>query len=215
MNKNFREDLYFRLKSINLHIPPLRERKEDIELLFNNFIKNFCRENNITFQGIDEDAMEYVKNFVWNGNARELKNFCESIVVLIPGRKLNSTDIKKHLSGEPEHNSSLPALSAGFKDQQFDRDLIMRALFEIKTDIMNLKNSVQNINIENVSYDLDRDFYIPKEIINNMTYDEIDKEILVYLLRTNKWNIQKVAESFKQTTRNIYRKVKLYNISKD
>ena len=69
LNKNFREDLYYRLRSINIFIPPLRERKSDIKILFDKFIENYCKQNNIVFQGIDELAMDFLLNYNWPGNA--------------------------------------------------------------------------------------------------------------------------------------------------
>ena len=86
LEKNFREDLYFRLKSINLHISLLRERKSDIPILINHFSVEFCKKNLIKFHGINDDAMDFLNNYHWAGNARELKNFIESI---IDNRELN------------------------------------------------------------------------------------------------------------------------------
>ncbi|MCX6162641.1 MAG: sigma-54 dependent transcriptional regulator, partial [Ignavibacteriae bacterium] len=136
-NKSFREDLFFRLKSINIHIPPLRERKSDVKVLFNHFISSFSRKNKIEFAGIDNDAMEYIINYSWNGNARELRNFCESIIVLIPDRQLNIVDVKKNLSREVPDYRHLPALQFQAKEPT-EKDILLRALFELKTDIMDI-----------------------------------------------------------------------------
>lgn len=74
----FREDLYYRLRSINIYIPPLRDRKEDIKPLFDHFVEQFCRKNNIDFKGISDDAVEYITSYNWPGNIRQLKNFVEA-----------------------------------------------------------------------------------------------------------------------------------------
>jgi len=215
-NKNFREDLYFRLKSINLHIPPLRERKEDVRIFFHHFVKTFCAENKITFHGIDEEAMDYLENYSWNGNARELKNFCESIIVLYPDKKLTIEDIKKHLQSElPEVESMLPTISLKSKEKA-ERDFLFRALLELKSDIIDIKNILEKHEIQNLKTDIDRDngFYIPKEDIENMNAENIDREILEYLLKNNNWNVNKVSDILEQTPRNIYRKIKKYNLEK-
>lgn len=213
-NKNFREDLFFRLKSINLHIPPLRERKSDVKILFNNFLENFCKKNNLKFKGIDEEAMEYVINYDWSGNARELKNFCESIIVLYPDKTLNINDVKKHLKEETGENRSLPALQIKAREQ-IEKDLILRALFELKSDIFELKNHIQDLQTKEPQFKIiGDDFVLSKEDINNMSFDEIEKEILLYLLNNNNWDVNKVAKSLGQTPRNIYIKIKKFNLSK-
>jgi len=213
-NKNFREDLYFRLKSINLHIPPLRERKTDVKVLFNNFVESFCRKNNLTFKGIDEEAMEFVINYAWTGNARELKNFCESIIVLYPDKKLDINDVKKHLVPESAENRSLPVIQLKAREQ-IEKDLILRALFELKSDILELKNQIQESGPKEPHFKVvGDDFFLSKEEISNMSLDDIEKEVLLFLLNNNNWDVNKVAKSLGQTSRNIYLKIKKFNLSK-
>ena len=215
-NKNFREDLYYRLKSINLNIPPLRERKSDVKLLFNHFVEFFCKENNITFKGINEEAMDYLINYVWKGNARELKNFCESIIVLYPDRRLTIEDVKRHLQSEDSIQRQLPTLTSHIPKDDFEKDFLFRALLEIKSDVIDVKRLIQNIdgNSTKINARNEEDFFIPKEEISNMDSDEIDKKVLEYLLEINKWNIQSVSEKLGQTPRNIYRKIKKYKLEK-
>lgn len=215
-NGNFREDLYYRLKSVNLHIPPLRERKGDIKILFDYFVDSFCRENNIKFSGIDEDAMEYLINYVWYGNARELKNFVESIIVLNPDKKINIEDVKKHLKQEPIENRRLPAIKIQQIDSITDKDLILRALIELKADIIDIKNLINDIKFNTTpqTYDINNDFYIQKDKMNEMTMEEIEKAVLTYLLKNNNFNVAKVSKILNQTPRNIYRKIKNYGIKK-
>jgi DNA-binding NtrC family response regulator len=215
-NNSFREDLYFRLKSINLHIPPLRERKEDVRILFNHFVKEFCSENNITFKGIDEEAMEYLENYSWNGNARELKNFCESIIVLYPDKKLTVDDVKKHLQTDlPEHETLLPTISVKSKERS-EQDFLFGALLELKSDIIDIKNILQQQETYKVKKDITRDngFYIPKEEMEIMNAEDFDKRILTYLLNNNNWDVNKVSEILGQTPRNIYRKIKKFNLER-
>jgi DNA-binding NtrC family response regulator len=214
-NKSFREDLFFRLKSINIHIPPLRERKSDVKVLFNHFISSFSRKNKIEFAGIDNDAMEYIINYSWNGNARELRNFCESIIVLIPDRQLNIVDVKKNLSREVPDYRHLPALQFQAKEPT-EKDILLRALFELKTDIMDIKHILNKREIEDInsSFIAEDDFVLKRNDIERMTQDEIDKEILKYLLKINKWNIIRIAEILGQTTRNIYRRIRKFKLSK-
>lgn len=217
LNKNFREDLYYRLRSINIFIPPLRERKSDIKLLYNYFIDLYCKANNIEYAGIDDDAFDYILNYNWPGNARELKNFCESIIILNPGKKLTLYDIKKYLQAvSPEIPRSLPIVFGKSPDNK-EKDFLFRALLELKSDIIDIKESLGDIrNMKSfISGHSDTDFIIPRKLLMTMTMDEIEKEVLIYLLDNNHWNVEKVAEILKQTPRNIYRKIKTYNINRE
>ncbi|MEA1996644.1 MAG: helix-turn-helix domain-containing protein, partial [Gemmatimonadota bacterium] len=101
---NFRRDLYYRLKVLSIQIPSLRERREDIPLLLNYFIEQFCRENNKTFAGIDDDALDIMKNYDWPGNVRELRNLAESMVVLSLGSRIRARDVPETIfrRGSPE-----------------------------------------------------------------------------------------------------------------
>ncbi|MFZ1321888.1 MAG: sigma-54 dependent transcriptional regulator [Ignavibacteria bacterium] len=226
VNNHFRDDLYYRLRSINIFIPPLRERKSDIKLLFYHFTNLYCRENNIEFKGIDDDAMDYLINFSWPGNARELKNFCESIIVLNPDKILSITDVKKHLQiDQREMPSSLPILFGKSENlynsnESSEKDFLFRALLEIKSDILDLKDQISDlaINKENNKNGKDtgeNDFKIPEEKLINMNMNDIEREVLVYLLNKNYWNVEKTAEILEQTPRNVYTKIKKYNISKE
>ncbi|MCE5272714.1 sigma 54-interacting transcriptional regulator [bacterium] len=106
----FRRDLYYRLKVLSIHVPSLRERRDDIPLLFDGFIQQFCRENNRTFAGIDEDAQEVLKNYDWPGNVRELRNLAESMVVLSLGSRIRARDIPEQIyrRGRPERLLPVP-----------------------------------------------------------------------------------------------------------
>jgi DNA-binding NtrC family response regulator len=215
INRNFREDLYFRLKSVNIHIPPLRERKSDVKILFDHFVSRFCSENNIIFGGIDDDAMEYLLNYVWYGNARELRNFCESILVLYPGKRITVEDVKKNLHQEiVETTRHLPAIPAVSRDLS-EKDLIIRALLELKTDLIDVKNLIR-LNQNKIPQEEfnDSDFKLKKNDMMEMDIDEIEKEILVYLLKIHNWDIKKVSDNLKQSQRNIYRKIRKYQIRK-
>ncbi len=216
LDKNFREDLYYRLRSINIYIPPLRERKSDIKVLFDHFINKYCNANNIEFKGIDENAMDFLLNYNWPGNARELKNFCESIIVLYPDKKLTIDDIKKHLQIDViESSRSLPILFNKPRGNS-DKDFLFRALLELKSDIIDIKNYLGTMDLNNIKNQSGReDFVIAKDRIMNMTMDDIEKETLIYLLQNNYWNVERVADLLKQTPRNIYRKMKMYNINRD
>jgi DNA-binding NtrC family response regulator len=96
----FREDLYYRLNVVNIHIPPLRERKEDIPLLIAAFLREFSQENGRTIEGIDVKARSALSNYSWPGNVRQLRNSIESAVVLCKGTVITLDDLPPNIRGE-------------------------------------------------------------------------------------------------------------------
>ncbi len=214
LQKNFREDLYYRLRSINIYIPPLRERRADIRLLFFTFIDNYSQQNNIEFHGIDDDAMDYIINYSWPGNARELKNFCESILVLVPGRMITLEDVKKQL--KPDLANSLMHFPVPFSvsREQKEKDFLFRALVELKSDIIDIKESLAGRD-NGYRKDGRNHFLIPEEDMEKFSMDEIEKEVIIYVLEKYGWNVERAAGHLKQTSRNIYKKMKKYGISRE
>ncbi|MBZ5638426.1 MAG: sigma-54 dependent transcriptional regulator [Acidobacteriia bacterium] len=94
----FREDLYFRLNVVPVHLPPLRERTEDIEPLLAWFAESFCRDNNYRPKRFAEDALEVLRGLPWRGNARELRNAVERLIIMTPGDSIRASDIPAGLS---------------------------------------------------------------------------------------------------------------------
>jgi DNA-binding NtrC family response regulator len=98
----FREDLYFRLNVVNINVPPLRERKEDIPLLLNAFLQEFSRENGKRIEGFDEKARAAVYHYDWPGNVRELRNCVESAVVMVKGSVITEADLPPTVSSRKD-----------------------------------------------------------------------------------------------------------------
>src|SRR5690606_36262205 len=90
--KEFRRDLYYRLNVLSIHLPPLRERRDDIPLLVRAFVREVSEANGRPFPGISPAAMEILRSYAWPGNVRELRNLVESMVVLSPGREIQPAD---------------------------------------------------------------------------------------------------------------------------
>ena len=207
---SFREDLYYRLRSINILIPPLRERKEDIEVLFNHFVNSFCSKNKIDFKDVSQQAMEYIINYSWPGNVRQLKNFTESLITLNGDKKIEVDDVIRHLN-IPRKESTLPAPVSVFQGQD-DKQLLFRALFELKTDIMDIKNQIENLGATANSKIPEDGFHIPDEKIENISYDEFEQELLTYYWKKYNGNINRIADKLKISNRTLYRKFKSYGL---
>jgi DNA-binding NtrC family response regulator len=145
----FRQDLYFRLHSVNLYIPPLRERREDVPLFVEKFSKEFVGRNKINFPGFTHDAVEVLASLEWPGNVRELKNLVESVIVLERGNQVNSAVLEKYLP--KSENIYVGGTTSRFlpvrvdkTPEESERELILRALWEIKNDIVDLKSIVSH-----------------------------------------------------------------------
>ena len=104
---NFREDLYFRLAVVEIGVPPLRERKEDIDLLSLSFVKEVAKENGREIDGISPHARKALFSYSWPGNIRELKNCMESAVVMAKGKTIEYDDLPSHIRGESEKEKSI------------------------------------------------------------------------------------------------------------
>jgi len=109
----FRQDLYYRLKTVTIDSPPLRNRVEDISLLVERFALEFTRSNDMLYRGFMPESIRSMKNFAWNGNVRELKNFVESIIVLEKGERITVEMVEKQLGlnkGGVHDNTALPVV---------------------------------------------------------------------------------------------------------
>jgi len=116
----FREDLYFRLDVININLPPLRDRLEDVPLLCSHFLKEFTEKNAKSLEGITPDAVNILSSYSWPGNVRELKNTIEKMVVLSRSGKLGSRDIPQHIRDEAGARSGRPRPAPGGTGREAD-----------------------------------------------------------------------------------------------
>jgi len=144
--KHFRPDLYFRLRSVNIWIPPLRNRREDIPVLIEHFVKEFSQKNNVAFLGFTDDATHLLMNYDWPGNIRELKNVVESILVLEKGKRVDADEVQKYLQ-RPQVYSAERYLPVALNKtvEQAERELIYRALVDLKSDIIQLKQLLADL----------------------------------------------------------------------
>lgn len=122
---NFREDLYFRLNVLNMKVPPLRERKEDIPLLVEHYIEHFCKEHGVIRKQITARAMNQLVNYPWPGNVRELKNFVEKLIVLVEETHVKPRDVSSILGGYSRTKAkSAPPVTLKQAREEFERGFI-------------------------------------------------------------------------------------------
>jgi len=156
----FREDLYYRLSTVEIHLPPLRERKEDIPLLFRKFASDFAQKYKMPTLKLNDAAQKVLEQYQWNGNIRQLRNVAEQISVLEKNRVLDANTLRNYL---PSMGSQLPAVINDSKQEanfSSEREILYKVLFDMKNDLNDLKklthelmqndnaNSVQKNNTE-------------------------------------------------------------------
>jgi len=137
--EKFREDLYYRLSTIEIHIPPLRERKDDIHLLFRKFASDFALKYKMPTIKLTDDAVALMLKYRWNGNIRQLRNIAEQISVLEQNRTINAATLQTYL---PDLGSNLPAVVTHTKsdtDFSSEREILYKVLFDMKSDLNDLK----------------------------------------------------------------------------
>lgn len=212
-NNHFRSDLYFRLRSVNIVIPPLRQRTEDIPVLFTAFVEEFSTKNSVGFGGISDEALQLLRSYYWPGNVRELRNVVESMLVLENGKYLQADDVQKYLKDypHPAHTSRNLPVVTGKSVEQAERELILRALLEIKADIVDLKNALheQANALANAQHPPD-----PMAINadTSLSMSEMEHKLIAEALQRFKGNRRAAARALNISERTLYRKIKEYHL---
>ena len=157
-NKKFREDLYYRLNTVPIIVPPLRERGEDITLLFRKFSSDFSDKNKMVPIRLNDSAKNEIIKYRFPGNIRELKNLAEQISILEINRDINKETLKKYLP----NNSSLPIIQNSFlknesNENYNERDLLYKILFDVKNDVNELKKLINSILSKNSRIEVSED----------------------------------------------------------
>ncbi len=144
----FREDLYYRLNTVEIKVPALRERTEDIPLLFRKFVIDFCQKYNMPIIQLTDDAMLLLKNYYWNGNVRQLKHTAEQICVIEATRIITAQILQKYL---PEHEMQRGIALLGADSQtshdtyMTERELLYKVLFDMKRDMTEMRQQLNGL----------------------------------------------------------------------
>ena len=220
---NFRMDLFYRLKGVQLQIPSLRERKGDIKEFINLFVSNFSRQNNIKQPEILPEAYEMLIEYQWPGNVRELKNVVETILVLSRGGKINSQMVSEHLvlsfpGGEYKASPILPAVT-NKSVEQAERELIYRAIVSMGVELTEIKkflaSSMQHIDqkIDYLSGNTQHFWEDDSEEI--IALDELERKAITNALKKYRGNKKEIAQKLNISERTLYRKIKEFGLEND
>ena len=169
----FREDLYYRLSTVEINIPPLRERKEDIHLLFRKFCSDFAIKYNMPTIKLDDKGVHILENYHWNGNIRQLKNVAEQLSVLEKERLISDDILFSYLPKNNQNN--LPALISNDEASSFnsEREILYKVLFDMKADLNDLKKlTLELMQTKNLS-----DFKKNNEKLIQKFYEESNKDV--------------------------------------
>ena len=233
----FRQDLYFRLKTVNINIPPLRDRVEDIGPFIERFALEFTRSNDILYRGFMPDAIRVMKKYDWPGNVRELKHFVEKVLVLEKGERITAQIVEKELMDymplSPLNNPSLPVIVQNTTERA-EIDLILRQLFMLKQDTELIQkilvnsshpsagdvaypdaNAIENgIPIPQKSMEIVEDGYrfIRDDAIGDMLIKDLEKEAIKRTLKFFNNNRRKTARSLGMSERTLYRKIEEFGL---
>lgn len=166
----FREDLFYRLSTVDIHLPPLREREEDIHLLFRKFAADFAQKYKMPTIRLNEEATHLLLKYRWSGNIRQLRNVAEQISVLEQNREISANTLKNYL---PDMGRNLPAVVGSRKSESdfgSEREILYKVLFDMQRDVNDLKKLTLELlktgNVENVQKEhsgLIKKIYTPQE----------------------------------------------------
>ena len=229
---DFRQDLYYRLKTVSIHVPALRQRVEDLSLFVERFALEFTRTNDIVYRGFMPEAIRLMKQYNWPGNVRELKNFVESILVLEKGERVTSEMVERKLRPSLDtglQNPHLPVL-VDQSPERVENELILRQLFLLRQDvelirkIMNeqargndtlhyINESVQDVPVT-MEIDSQVDTLIRPDAIGDMTLEDLEKEAIKRTLKFFNKNRRAAARSLGMSERTLYRKINDYGLER-
>jgi len=192
--EKFREDLYYRLSTVEINLPPLRDRKEDIPLLFRKFASDFAQKYKMPTLRLDDDAQKILQNHYWSGNIRQLRNIAEQLSVLEKDRILSSSTLNNYL---PKSFNQLPALIEKKKsnsDFSSEREILYKVLFDMKADLTDLKTLTLDLMRNGNSSETQEK---NQNLIQKIYQDNEDKSDLK-IIENNSLNIENLDDTVKR-----------------
>ena len=235
----FREDLYYRLNTVEIKVPALRDRAEDIPLLFRKFVVDFCQKYNMPTIQLSDEAMQLMKNYYWNGNVRQLKHTAEQLCVIETTRTITAETLRKYLpENEMQKGIALLGAHTQTNHETFmnERELLYKVLFDMKREMTEMRQQLNGLltspatpqhrntdivvtthseyePVEEVQ-DMDDIIVTPEPTSNtpNLTMEEMERETIRRSLQRNNGSRKMAAVELNISERTLYRKIKEYGL---
>ena len=235
----FREDLYYRLNTVPITVPALRERPEDIYMLFRRFATDVSVQYRMPAIALNDEARALLENYYWRGNIRQLKNVVEQISAIEETRDITAPILAKYLVDETSASSPSLNQSAKMEDMNSERELLYKILFDMRSDINDLKRMIADLHSGYSSYrtaptrteqseikallpltpavaPAEEDIYAESEVVEEMpremTKADMQREQIIKALRRNGGSRRAAAAELFMSERTLYRKIKDLNI---
>ena len=223
----FREDLYYRLNTISISLPPLRERGDDILLLFKKFAADFAENYKTDPIELNSEAIEVLNNYHWPGNIRQLKNFVAQLSIIEKNREIDADSLKYHL---PKNTPNVPTIYKDkSKEDLSEREILYKVLFDMKNDLTELKKITYNLIIDSPKNNLsnseleifkeldqkqENQIAVDKtiEIHESLSLIEQERKLIVKALNKHKDRRKDAAKELGISERTLYRKLKEFDI---
>tara|TARA_B100000965_G_scaffold399189_1_gene418606 strand:- start:2941 stop:4104 length:1164 start_codon:yes stop_codon:yes gene_type:complete len=223
----FREDLYYRLNTISISLPPLRDRGEDILLLFKKFASDFAENYNTEPIELNQEAIEILNNYNWPGNIRQLKNFVAQLSIIEKNREIDASSLNLHL---PKNTSNVPTIYKDkSKEDLSEREILYKVLFDMKNDLTELKKITYNLILDSPKNSLSNsDLEIFKELDKNhesqidvdktievqesLSLIEQERKLIIKALDKHKDRRKDAAKELGISERTLYRKLKEFEL---
>ena len=228
----FREDLYYRLNSIPIHMPPLRERGDDIPLLFRFFAMQMAEKYKMEKVVLTDEARAMLMRYKWPGNIRQLKNVTEQISILSPQREITAEVLSEYIPQDLETTQLVSMSHKGDSDHSFEseREILYKILYELRGHVNELTQEIDSLKkklnastpntpavaaptqnyLPRVAEDAVAEEYV--EPNNSLNLETIEKQMLVKALERNNGNRKKAAEELGYSDRTLYRRLKQYGL---
>lgn len=237
----FREDLYYRLNTVPILVPPLRERKEDIFLLFRKFAADVAAQYRMPAISLDTEARQMLENYYWRGNIRQLKNVAEQISAIEEARLITPAILTKYLPAQPQSGASTSmstALHSGPDDGvSFERELLYKVLFDLRADVNDLKRMLTELmqraerpaeptkdlagllpasahSIASPDY-AESEEVVDEQPSRELTKADVLREQILRALRRNNGRRREAAAELFMSERTLYRKIKELGIDEN
>jgi len=231
----FRSDLFYRLNTVHIVLPPLRNHAQDIPLLVEHFARRTCQKLNLPYQGFSDDAMSVLRSLPWPGNIRELKNMIEKVITFHKGEHVTPEILRNYIPPalpafeirNIEHDNSLMTLNEPEYTGTPELSLIFRTLLELKSDLTEIKRFMHNVAVliedmnrksDSVNMHSVEEVKSIEDLMENtedLNLEEFEKQIIQFAMKKYKGNRRMVAESLGISVRTLYRKISALNLENE